>query len=136
LRLGTEIYSWREETDKGAKWELPPATDERDLVVPSVDYVFRAAPCRDHGKKYNSGTIEGHRFVGYECHDEGDGSRRIVYLASDLGGFPIYESIAYPDKSLVIYESSAAEVPASFPDALLELPRGVRFERFPPSAAK
>jgi hypothetical protein len=69
-------------------------------------------------------------------HDEGDGSRRIVYLASDLGGFPIYESIAYPDKSLVIYENSAAEVPASFPDAQLELPRGVRFERFPPSAAK
>ena len=74
--------------------------------------------------------------VGYECHDEGDGSRRIVYLASDLGGLPIYESIAYPDTSLVIYESSAAEVPASFPDALLELPRGVRFERFPPTAAK
>jgi len=85
LRLGTEIYSWREGTDKGAKWELPPATDERDLVVPSVDYVFRAAPCRDHGKKYNSGTIDGRRFVGYECHDEGDGSRRIVYLAPDLG---------------------------------------------------
>lgn len=135
LRLGTEIYSWREGTDKGLKWELPPA-DERSMIVPSVDYVFRAAPCRDRGKKYNSGTFSQHPFVGYECRDEEDGSKRIVYLASDLGDFPIHVSIAYPDQSLVIYDASDVEVPASFPDALLERPSGVRFEPFAPGASR
>jgi hypothetical protein len=134
LRLGPQTYSWRESYEKGLKWELASTADERELIVPSVDYVFRAAPCRDHGKKLTSGTFDGHPFVGYECPDETGGTKRVVYLASDLGGFPIRSRITYPDGTIVTYEGRSAEVPAAFPDSLLELPRGMTFEPFPPKS--
>lgn len=133
LRLGPEIYSWREGDRRGLKWVLAATSDERALIVPSVDYVFRAAACRDHGSKYNSGTFDGHPFVGFQCRDETGGTKRIVSLATDLSGFPIHSSIAYADGTTVIYDGRSAQVPAVIPAAFLELPPDVTFEIFRPA---
>ena len=79
LRLGNETYTWSDERSQGGKLDLPPS-DERTLFAPSVDYVYRAAPCRDRGKPKTKGTVDGHPFVNYECQDALDGSTRTYYF--------------------------------------------------------
>ncbi len=129
LRLNNETYSWKEGDSKGLHWIGLP-TDERRLVAPSVDYMYRAEPCRTAGKKLNSGTIDGHPMTSYACVDAADDTRRVYSFASDLLDFPIRASITYPDGSRITYEARSVEIPASVPDAMLELPRGIQFEPF------
>jgi hypothetical protein len=127
LRLGKETYSWSDGRTQGGKFDLPPA-DERTLLVPSTDYVFRAGPCRDRGKQNNRGTHDGHPFVSYECQEDSDGSTRTYFLATDLQGFPVRARIVYPDRTIVTYTAKSPEVPGSFPDSRFELPAGITFE--------
>jgi len=127
LRLGKETYSWSEGRSKGVKLDLPSA-DERTLFAPSVEYVFRAGPCRDRGKQNNRGTHDGHPFLSYQCQDDSDGSTRTYYLATDLQDFPVRALIVYPDRTTVTYTAKSAEVPGSFPDSKFDLPASVAFE--------
>jgi len=126
LRLGTETYTWSDERSQGGKLDLPPS-DERTLFGPSLDYVYRAAPCRDRGKQKTKGTVDGHPFVNYECQDALDGSTRTYYFATDLQDFPIKATILYPDRTVITYTARSLEVPATFPNSKLELPAGITF---------
>ena len=127
LRLGKETYSWSDGRSQGGKVELPPA-DERSLLVPSVDYVVRAGPCRDRGKQNNRGTQDGHPFVSYQCQEDSDGSTRTYHLATDLQDFPVRARIVYPDRTIVTYTAKSPEVPGSFPDSMFDLPRDIVFK--------
>ena len=123
---GNTTYGWRVGEPKGLKYESP-STDERTMFLPSIDYMLKAEPCRAHGKKGNTGTIDGHPFVRYEC-DASDGTHRIYYYATDLHGFPLKATIYFYGHTIVIYEARNIEVPAAIPDSMLQLPAGVQFE--------
>jgi hypothetical protein len=127
LLLGKDTYSWSDERPEGLKLDLPPA-DERTRLGPSVDYVHRAAPCRDRGKQNNKGTVDGHPFVSFQCHEDADDSTRTYYFATDLQDFPIRARIEYPDRSVITYLARSLEVPASIPDSKFELPPGITFQ--------
>jgi hypothetical protein len=92
--------------------------------------MLKAAPCRANGKKGNTGTIDGHPFVRFEC-DASDGTHRIYYYATDLQGFPIQATIYYPDHTIVIYDARKIEVPAVIAAGMLQVPAGVTFEPGP-----
>jgi len=130
LRLGPDAYSWKEGETKGLRFEAP-SSDERHLFVPSVDWIRKAAPCREGGRKSTSGTMNGHPFVRYDCEEKSDGTKRVYYFATDLQEFPIHATITYPDHTIVIYDAKSIELPASFPDSMLEVPAGMQFEKGP-----
>ena len=127
LRIGKETYSWSDDGAKGIKLDLPPS-DERTLFTASVDWIYRAAPCRAQGRPKTSGTVDGHPFVNFECQDSVDGSTRTYYFATDLQDFPIKATIVYPDRTVVTYRAISPEVPATIPNSKLEPPPGLPFE--------
>jgi hypothetical protein len=126
---GDTTYGWRVGQPKGLKYDSP-STDERTMLVPSIDFMLKAPACRAKGKKGNTGTIDGHPFVRYEC-DASDGTHRVYYYATDLQGFPLQATIYYPDHTIVIYEARNIQLPAAIADSMFQLPAGVQFEPGP-----
>jgi hypothetical protein len=126
LRVGSDAYSWHLGGTTGMKITSP-ESDERKLAVASVGYILQSAACRATGKRGTTGTYDGHPFVSYDCTVAADSTKRVYYYATDLQNFPVYALIMFADHTVIVYDSKALEVPATFSDSLLMVPAGVQF---------